>query len=111
MKSILQNLTDITRKLAASRVASTYDQEILLVNVMLCELLLQPKKATQDNLDKLLLGYRNTWARLGSTAKKWTEVEQLEIMTSSLGYSTAKDVVKLTRGLTDVKDALEKMLQ
>ncbi len=110
LKTMFGNLENIRNTMAQARVAGTYDMEILLVNVLLCELLLQPKKVTRQMTDDLLLAYRTTWARLGSTAKKWAEIEQLDILISMLAFGTAREVVKVNGYLTEIKEALEKMM-
>lgn len=111
LKTMLGDLEGIRMEMAQARVAGSYDREILLVNVLLCELMLQPKKLNRQVQDDLLQAYRLTWARLGSTAKKGAEIEQLDILVSMLSFSTAKEVVKLHNGLMELKDALEKMIK
>jgi hypothetical protein len=88
----------------------SYDQQIAVVNIMLCQLMLEPKKASQQMFDDLLLAYRKIWARVGSTAKKFAETEQLEIIISALSFSKNREVVKLNKGILSLKEALDKML-
>jgi hypothetical protein len=88
----------------------SYDQQIAVVNIMLCQLMIEPKKASQQMFDDLLLAYRKIWARVGSTAKKFAETEQLEIIISALSFSKNRELVKLNKGILSLKDALDKML-
>lgn len=88
-----------------------YRQQIAGINIALCENLLSPQKATQKDFDDLLMSYRKTWVKVGSTARKVGEIEQLEIIIDALGGSTNKSIVRLTRMISGVKDALEKMLE
>jgi hypothetical protein len=111
LKKVLSELAAKKKLLTINNnVASTYDEQISWVNIHFCELLVQPKKALQPSMDELLLAYRKTWTRVGSTAKKWGEIEHLEIIISVLCFSTNRDIVRLTKGITDLKNALEKML-
>lgn len=87
-----------------------YDQQIAGVNILLCEHLLVPAKATQKDFDDMLMSYRKTWVKVGSKARKMGEIEQLEIIIDALSASTSKSVVHLNKMLTGVKEALEKML-
>ena len=87
-----------------------YDQQIAGANILLCENLLVPQKATQKDFDDLLMAYRKTWLKVGSRARKVGEIEQLEILIDALAVSTSKTVIRLNKMLTGVKDALEKMI-
>ena len=98
---MLGDLEGIRMEMAQARVAGSYDREILLVNVLLCELMLQPKKLNRQVQDDLLQAYRLTWARLGSTAKKGAEIEQLDIR--SMCPLVRRKSVKLHNGLMEMK--------
>ena len=89
----------------------SYDHQIAGVNIMMCECLMAPQKATQKDFDELLMAYRKTWAKVGSRAKKMSEIEQLEIIIDALSSSENRHVIKLTKMITGVKASLEKMLE
>ncbi|MEO5649206.1 MAG: CHAT domain-containing protein, partial [Ginsengibacter sp.] len=111
LKAVTALLAETKQEVINSKqYAHSYEDKIALVTIMLCELLLQPKKVTQQSFDDLLLAYRNIWAQMGSVAKKSAETEQLEIIISILSYATARDISKLHKGLVGVNDALNKML-
>jgi CHAT domain/Lecithin:cholesterol acyltransferase len=111
LKEAVNNMHEYRKQLKSNRrVAYSYEEQIALVNIMLCEMILQPKLYGQSDIDELLLAYRNTWARVGSTSKKYGETEQLEIIASTLSLSTNRDVVKLSKTITRIKDSLEKLV-
>jgi hypothetical protein len=80
------------------------------VNLMVCQSILQPQKATQKDFDDLLMSYRKTWATVGSRAKKIAGIEQLEMIIDALSSSEQRPVIKYCRMLTGVKESLEKTL-
>ena len=86
-----------------------YDQRIAVVNLALCENVLQPQKATQKDFDEILMAYRKIWATVGSKAKKMSEIEQLGIIIDALASSEQRPVIKFCKMLTGVNDSLEKM--
>ena len=111
LKDAVSNIHEYRKQLQDnSAVAYSYEDQIALANVMLCEIILQPKKFDQSHIDELLLAYRNTWARVGSTSKKYNETEQLEILASTLSSSTNRDAAKLAKTITLVKESLQKLL-
>ncbi len=111
LKDLLAEMDKQKKQMQAGRKqVHSYEKQIAVVNIMLCQLMLQPKTADQPAFDELLLAYRKIWARVGSYAKKYAETEQLEIIISALSFSANRDVAKLTKLITGLKEALEKML-
>lgn len=92
------------------RAVMSYDEQISFVNIRLCELMLGPRSAKQTDWDELLLQYRKTWARIGSDAKKMSEVEQLDIIADVLGTSTVQQLASFKKMIRFVKEGLEKMI-
>ncbi|RYY51138.1 MAG: CHAT domain-containing protein [Chitinophagaceae bacterium] len=90
--------------------SSTYDQQILLANIRLCQLMLEPKNAKQPEWDQLLLQYRKTWARVGSDARKRAEIEQLDILNIALDASEIPAAISQNKKLRQLKEGLLKML-
>ncbi|HSN59743.1 MAG TPA: tetratricopeptide repeat-containing protein, partial [Ferruginibacter sp.] len=95
----------------ANKSGYSYNDQIAVVNIMLCECLMAPQKTTQKDFDELLMAYRKTWAKVGSRAKKMSEIEQLEIIIDALSSSENRQVIKLNKMITGVKDSLQKMLE
>lgn len=71
--------------------------------LLLCENLLQPKKAIQKDFEELLIAYRKTWAMVGSRAIKKGEIEQLAIIIDAFSSSEQRPVIKFCKMLTGVK--------
>jgi hypothetical protein len=93
-----------------SSTCHSYDERMASVNLMVCQSILQPQKATQKDFDDLLMSYRKTWATVGSRAKKIAGIEQLEMIIDALSSSEQRPVIKYCRMLTGVKESLEKTL-
>ncbi|MBC7934649.1 MAG: CHAT domain-containing protein, partial [Rhizobacter sp.] len=111
LKEALAALKAAKEKLFSRRRAvRSYDEQIALVNIRLCELVLDSKTAKQADWDDLLLQYRKTWMRLGSDAKKRSEVEQLEIISDVLDVSTAAGLSSIKKMISSLKTGLEKMI-
>ena len=89
----------------------SYLDKLTFIDVILCELLLDPKNAKQDSFDDLLKAYLNAWAQMKSVTRKREGIEQLEIIVTLLSYSTDKAVIKVHKGLVEVYEALSKMLK
>ena len=111
LNEMLRILSENKKQIIAGKTAVySYEAQVAIINILLCENLLQYQKSTQKDFDELLMAYRKIWATTGSKAKKWGEIEKLEIIIDSLSYSDNAKLVKLNRMLTVVKDSLEKML-
>jgi hypothetical protein len=111
LKEAMEQLTALKEKMShRRRSVRSYDEQIAKVNILLAILMIQPKQAKQADWDDLLLEYRKTWAKIGSDAKKKTEVEQLEIITDMLNVSSLSTLISLKKMIGSVKEGLEKML-
>jgi hypothetical protein len=88
----------------SSETLFSYSEKITLANIKLCEILVQPKNATEDNLDQLLQEYRMVFASIGSKAKKSREVEQLDFIIAMLPVSKTGEAAKLKKRLSKLRD-------
>ena len=112
LNEILRVLSENKKQIIAGKTAVySYDALVAIVNILLCENLLQYQKSTQKEFDDLLMAYRKIWAKTGSKAKKWGQIEHLEMIIDTLSYSDNAKLVRVNKMLTVVKDSLEKMLE
>ncbi|RYY70258.1 MAG: CHAT domain-containing protein, partial [Chitinophagaceae bacterium] len=111
LKEVQQQLKNERENiLLRKKAARNYDEQITLVNLRLCELMLAPNAAKQTDWDDLLLQFRKTWARVGSDARKTAEIEQLEIIIDVLSISKTVHANTMQKMLTMIREGLEKML-
>lgn len=111
LKEAMEQLTALKEKISQRRLTvRSYDEQITRVNILLTILIIQPKQAKQADWDELLLEYRRTWAKIGSDAKKKTEVEQLEIIADMLNNSGLPALTSMKKMIGSLKESLEKML-
>ena len=92
------------------RSVSVYEEHIVRVNTMLCEMMVEPRQAKQPDWDELLLQFRTTWAKIGSDAKKRSELEQLLVITDLLEILNIPQLSSLKKMISGVKVGLEKMI-
>lgn len=111
LKSAKQELAEEKEKIGVRKVrVRTYNEQIALVNIRLCEMMMEPKQAKQERWDELLLMFRKTWAKIGSDAKKLSEVEQLTVITDVMDAIADPKSAALKKMIYEVKQGLEKMI-
>ena len=111
LKEAKNLLADTKRSiLTKNQYDNSYLDKLTCIDVNLCELLLDPKKAEQKGFDNLLQIYLGAWGQMKSVSLKREGLEQLEIIVNLLGASTEVRVKKLHKGLQEIYDALNKML-